>query len=83
MRSWPYGISALLNSTFLDRYFRISNGNTQVSATELRAMPLPAEQDIRSIGVEGHAQLDAGPELPDSMILLPERLTSPSNCELG
>ena len=41
-----YGLSALLNSTFLDRFFRISNGNTQVSATELRAMPLPAERDI-------------------------------------
>ena len=58
-----YGLSALLNSTFLDRYFRISNGNTQVSATELRAMPLPAERDIRSIGAEAHARLDAGPEL--------------------
>ena len=45
-----YGLSALLNSACLDRYFRISNGNTQVSATELRAMPLPAEADIRSIG---------------------------------
>ena len=59
-----YGLSALLNSTFLDRYFRISNGNTQVSATELRAMPLPAEGDIRSIGAEAHARLDAGLELP-------------------
>ena len=59
-----YGLSALLNSTFLDRYFRISNGNTQVSATELRAMPLPAERDIRSIGAEAHARLDAEPELP-------------------
>jgi adenine-specific DNA-methyltransferase len=47
-----YGLSALLNSTFLDRFFRISNGNTQVSATELRAMPLPAERDIRAIGAE-------------------------------
>ncbi len=47
-----YGLSALLNSTFLDRFFRISNGNTQVSATELRAMPLPAERDIRAIGKE-------------------------------
>ena len=59
-----YGLSALLNSTFLDRYFRLSNGNTQVSATEVRAMPLPAEQDIRSIGAEAHARLDAGSELP-------------------
>ncbi len=46
-----YGIAALLNSSFLDRYFRVSNGNTQVSATELRAMPLPDEEDIRVIGV--------------------------------
>ena len=47
-----WGLSVLLNSTFLDRYFRISNGNTQVSATELRSMPLPAERDIRFIGAE-------------------------------
>ena len=59
-----YGLSALLNSTFLDRYFRISNGNTQVSATELRAMPFPAEQDIRSIGAEVQARLDLGIDLP-------------------
>ena len=52
-----YGLTGLLNSTFLDRYFRISNGNTQVSATELRAMPLPAERDIRSIGAEIKARL--------------------------
>lgn len=55
-----YGLSALLNSTFLDRYFRISNGNTQVSATELRAMPLPSERDIRSIGTDVQATLESG-----------------------
>lgn len=54
-----YGLAALLNSAFLDRYFRISNGNTQVSATELRAMPLPAEEDVRSIGMEAQSQMDA------------------------
>ena len=58
-----YGLSALLNSTFLDRYFRISNGNTQVSATELRAMPLPAERDIRTIGVEAQGRLDSATDL--------------------
>jgi adenine-specific DNA-methyltransferase len=34
----------------LDTYFRISNGNTQVSATELRMMPLPSLSVINAIG---------------------------------
>ncbi len=45
-----FGIAALLSSTMLDSYFRIGNGNTQVSATELRAMPLPALSVITEIG---------------------------------
>lgn len=46
------GLSALLNSSLLDRYFRISNGNTQVSATELRAMPLPPLEILVKLGDE-------------------------------
>lgn len=44
------GLSALLNSGLIDRYFRISNGNTQVNATELRALPIPSLAVIADIG---------------------------------
>ena len=46
--SW--GLAALYSSRLLDRYFRCINGNTQVSATELRAMPLPPADAIISLG---------------------------------
>jgi adenine-specific DNA-methyltransferase len=45
-----FGLAALLNSRLLDTYFRVSSGNTQVSATELRAMPLPPIDRIVRIG---------------------------------
>lgn len=44
------GLSGLLNSGLIDRYFRISNGNTQVNATELRALPIPSLSVISAIG---------------------------------
>ncbi len=44
------GIAVFLNSTLVDRYFRITNGNTQVSATELRKLPLPPWERLTRIG---------------------------------
>ena len=44
------GLAALLNTELLDTYFRVSSGNTQVSATELRAMPLPSREMMVSVG---------------------------------
>ena len=44
------GISALLNSNLFDTYFRTFNGNINVSATELREMPLPPLEAIKQIG---------------------------------
>jgi adenine-specific DNA-methyltransferase len=45
-----WGLSILYNSSILDSYFRAINGNTQVSATELRAMPLPDQETIATLG---------------------------------
>ena len=44
------GIAAFLNSILVDRYFRITNGNTQVNATELRKLPLPPLEQLALIG---------------------------------
>ena len=59
-----YGLAALLNTTYMDRFFRLSNGNTQVSATELRVMPLPLECDIRDLGRQATGQADFAQDLP-------------------
>ncbi|MBF0344815.1 MAG: Eco57I restriction-modification methylase domain-containing protein [Nitrospirae bacterium] len=45
-----YGLSALYNSRLLNIYFSTFNGNTQVSATELRYIPLPPLEIIKKIG---------------------------------
>ncbi len=49
-REEAVGLAAVYNSHILDSYFRIFNGNTQVSSTELMNMPLPPLDVIKEIG---------------------------------
>lgn len=45
-----YGIMALLNSRLYNKYFQMTNGSTQVNASEICNIPLPSLEKIRSIG---------------------------------
>ena len=45
-----YGLFAVLNSSYMDKYFRILNGSTQVNANEINAMPFPVQNDLVQIG---------------------------------
>ena len=49
-RNEVFGLAALLNSKLFDTYFRTFNGNINVSATELRDIPLPPLENIQEIG---------------------------------
>jgi adenine-specific DNA-methyltransferase len=44
------GIAAALNLSVVDRFFRVCNGNTQVGAAEIRDMPFPSLEQIRTVG---------------------------------
>ncbi|AYD20163.1 TPA: Eco57I restriction-modification methylase domain-containing protein [Clostridioides difficile] len=47
-----FGLFCLFNSTIIDKYYRIVNGNTQVNATEVNAIPLPNIDIIKRMGQE-------------------------------
>ncbi|MEK4310553.1 BsuBI/PstI family type II restriction endonuclease [Bacillus sp. FSL P2-0092] len=44
------GICAFLNSSYVDKFFRIINGNTQVNASDIRPLPFPNYEFILEIG---------------------------------
>lgn len=44
------GVASIFNSVFFDRYFRTLSGNTQVNATEVRALHFPPLVSVARIG---------------------------------
>lgn len=46
------GLSAFLNSTLVDQYFRQFSGHTQVNASDLRKIPYPSEEKLLALGAK-------------------------------
>ena len=44
------GLSAFLNSSFVDSYFRQFSGHTQVNATDLRKLNYPPADALERLG---------------------------------
>ena len=53
------GLAAILNSQVYDSYIRMVSGTTQVSATELRALPMPRLPWIEQAGRRSEEQVEA------------------------
>lgn len=49
-KSIAKGLTIYLNSTIVDQYFRLFNGHTQVNADDLRYLPYPDIEELKSLG---------------------------------
>jgi adenine-specific DNA-methyltransferase len=54
------GLACFLNSTVLDKCFRVFSGHTQVNATDLRNMKYPNLDVLRALGTKYRADLTQG-----------------------
>lgn len=56
-----YGLAVFLNSSWVDTYFQLMCGNTQVGATDIRNLPLPSLQQLIELGkryLSGQTDID-------------------------
>lgn len=57
------GLTAFLNSTVVDQYFRQFNGHTQVNATDLRNIKYPSRANLEALGSKIGTKFPAQEEL--------------------
>lgn len=62
-RTLAWGLSAFLNSSPLDTYFRQFNGHTQVNATDLRSLRYPKRDSLVALGRQLQGSLPAQDDL--------------------
>ncbi len=50
------GLSIYLNSTLLDKYYRLFGGHTQVNATDLKSINYPSIESLTRMGIEAETE---------------------------
>lgn len=62
-RELARGLAVFLNSTALDKYFRLFSGHTQVNAADLRRLPFPTHEQLIALATQAtpgdNAAIDA------------------------
>lgn len=59
------GLSLYLNSTFVDSYFRIFSGHTQVNANDLERLPIPSKSQLEELGKSYNGYLPDQKQIDD------------------
>ena len=77
------GLALYLNSTLLDRYFRLFSGHTQVNATDLYSLPMPTHGQLEALGQEVGDSLIGQHEIDDLVERIVFQQTETSNHQLN
>ncbi|MBS7829184.1 N-6 DNA methylase [Wohlfahrtiimonas chitiniclastica] len=62
------GLYVYLNSTLLDKYYRLFGGHTQVNATDLRSLHYPSSKQLRNMGLRAKGMQQLSQEEIDDLV---------------
>jgi adenine-specific DNA-methyltransferase len=77
------GLALYLNSTLLDRYFRLFSGHTQVNAADLYSLPLPTREQLETLGREAGDSVTGQQEIDNVVERIVFQQTDASNHPLN